>query len=180
MWGKIARWLLPASLALNLFFAVLAFRHHPFLHPHPPDAGAIVDFMKPGLPPADADILQKSFEAHKAAMDEAHKAGQDFPEKIRAALTASPFNPDALTAALKDGQAGHHVMEDAMASALVDAATKMSPEGRAALAHHPFGPGGHGPGGPGGPDGHGPGGPGGQPPGPPPPGPGAAPPPPPQ
>ncbi|HMA51029.1 MAG TPA: periplasmic heavy metal sensor [Magnetospirillaceae bacterium] len=150
MWGKIARWLLPASLALNLFFVVLAFRHHPFLHPHPPNAGNIVDFMKPNLPPADAEILQKSFEAHKAAMDEAHKAGQDFPEKIRAALTANPFNPDALTQALRDGQTSHQVIEDAMASALVDAATKMTPEGRAALAaRHQFGPGGPGPRGPG-------------------------------
>jgi uncharacterized membrane protein len=150
MWGKIARWLLPASLALNLFFAVLAFRHHPFLHPHPPDFGHVVDFMKPNLPPADAEILQKSFEAHKAAMDDARKAGQDFPEKIRAALTASPFNPDALKQALKDGQAGHQGMEDAMAAAFVEAATKMSPEGRAALAaRHQFGPGMRGPGGPG-------------------------------
>lgn len=141
MWGKIARWLLPASLALNLFFVVLAVRHHPFWHPHPPNAGNIVDFMKPNLPPADAEILQKSFDAHKAAMDEAHKAGQDFPEKIRAALTANPFNPDALKQAMKDGQAGHQVMEDAMSSALVDAATRMSPEGRAALAaRHQFGP----------------------------------------
>jgi uncharacterized membrane protein len=150
MWGKIARWLLPASLALNLFFVVLAFRHHPFLHPHPPNAGNIVDFMKLNLPPADAEILQKSFDAHKTAMEEARKAGQDFPDKIRAALTANPFNPDALTQALKDGQAGHLVMEDAMSSALVDAATKMSPEGRTALAaRHQFGPGGPGPRGPG-------------------------------
>ena len=181
MWGKIARWLLPASLALNLFFVVLAVRHHPFWHPHPPNAGNIVDFMKPNLPPADAEILQKSFDAHKAAMDDASKAGQDFPEKIRAALTATPFNPDALKQALKDGQAGHLVMEDAMSSALVDAATKMSPEGRAALAARrqfgPPGPGGHGPGGPGGPPG--PHGPGFEHDGPPPGGPGQPPPPPP-
>lgn len=165
MWGKIARWLLPASVALNLFFVVLAVRHHPFWHPHPMDPGNIAEFMKPNLPPADAEILQKSFDAHKAAMDEARKAGKDFPGKIRAALTASPFNPDALKEALKEGQASHQVMEDAMAADLVDAATKMSPEGRAVLAaRHQFGPpgpGGHGPGGPGGPGGpEGPGGPG--------------------
>jgi uncharacterized membrane protein len=141
MWGKIARWLLPVSLALNLFFIVLAVRHHPFLHPHPPDPGNIAAFMKPGLSPADADILQRSFDAHKPALDEARKDGQDFPGKIRAALTANPFDPEALKAALKEGQTGHQVMEDAMAAALVEAATKMSPEGRAALAaHHQFGP----------------------------------------
>lgn len=182
MWGKIARWLLPASLALNLFFVVLAFRHHPFLHPRMADPGTIVDFLKPNLPPADAEILQKSFESHKAAMDEAHKTGQAMPEKIRAALTASPFNPDALKDALKDGQASHQVVEDNMAASLVDAATKMSPEGRAALAaRHQFGPpgpGGHGPGGPGGPGGpRGPGFPHDGPPPPPPPGPPGAPPP---
>ena len=141
MWGKIARWLLPASLALNLFFIVLAFRHHPFLHPHMPDPGNIVAFMKPNLPPADADILQKSFESHKAATDEARKAGQAMPDKIRAALTATPFDPEALKDALKDGQAHHQVIEDNMAASLIDAATRMSPEGRAALAaRHPFGP----------------------------------------
>lgn len=175
MWGKIARWLLPASLALNLFFVVLAVRHHPFWHPHPMDPGNIVDFLKPNLPPADAEILQKSFDSHKAAMDEARKAGKDFPDKIRAALTANPFDPDALKQALKEGQASHQVMEDALAADLIDAASKMSPEGRAALAaRHQFGPpgpGGHGPDGPGFPhDG---------PPPPPPGGPGQPPPPPP-
>ena len=148
MWGKIARWLLPVSLALNLFFIVLAVRHLPFLHPHPPDAGHIADFMTSNLPPADAAILQQSFAAHAAVMEEAHRAGQDFPEKIRAALTANPFDPGALSAALKDGQAGHQIMEDALAAALVEAAGKMSPEGRAALAaRRQFGP--PGPGGPG-------------------------------
>ena len=141
MWGKIARWLLPVSLALNIFFVVLAVRHHPFWHPRPPDAGHIADFMTPGLPPADAAILQQSFAAHAGAMDEARKAGQDFPEKIRAALTANPFDPAALQAALKEGQSGHQAMEDAMASALIEAATKMSPEGRTALAaRRQFGP----------------------------------------
>ena len=111
MWGKIARWLLPVSLALNIFFVVLAVRHHPFWHPRPPDAGHIADFMTPGLPPADAAILQQSFAAHAGAMDEARKAGQDFPEKIRAALTANPFDPAALQAALKEGQSGHQAME---------------------------------------------------------------------
>lgn len=152
MWGKIARWLLPVSLAFNLFFIVLAARHHPFFHSRPPDAGHIADFMTSGLSPADAAILQQSFAAHSAVMDEAHKAGQDFPEKIRGALTANPFDPEALQAALKDGQSSHQLMEDAMAAALVDAAGKISPEGRATLAaRHPFGPPG-GPRGPGGPD----------------------------
>lgn len=141
MWGKIARWLLPASLALNIFFVVLAVRHHPYWHPHPPDAGHIADFMTSGLTPADAAILQQSFAAHASAMDEARKAGRDFPDKIRAALTANPFDSAALTAALKEGQSDHQAMEDAMAAALVEAATKISPEGRLALAaRHQFGP----------------------------------------
>jgi uncharacterized membrane protein len=142
MWGKVARWLLPVSLALNLFFIVVAVRHRAFLHPHPPDPGNIVDLMKPGLSPADADIVQKSFDAHRPALDEARKDGRDFPGKIRAALTADPFDPEALKAALKEGQAGHQVMEDAMAAALVEAASRMSPQGRAALAaRRPHGPG---------------------------------------
>lgn len=141
MWGKIARWLLPASLALNIFFIVLAVRHHPFWHPGPPDARHIADFMTSNLPPADAAILQQSFAAQDAALEEARKADRDFPGKIRAALTANPFDAEALKAALKDGQTHHQGMEDAMAAAFVEAAGKMSPEGRAALAaRHQFGP----------------------------------------
>jgi uncharacterized membrane protein len=141
MWGKIARWLLPVSLAFNIFFIVLAVRHHPFRHPGPPDIRHIADFMTSNLSPADAAILQQSF----ATLREGRKPDRDFPDKIRAALTANPFDPEALKAALKDGQTDHQAMEDAMATALVDAATKMSPEGRATLAeHHRFGP----PGGP--------------------------------
>ena len=145
MWGRIARWLLPASLSLNIFFIVLAVRHHPYWHPRPPDARHIADFMTSNLSPADAAILQQSFAAQDATLEQARKADRDFPDKIRTALTANPFDPEALKTALKDGQTDHQAMEDAMAAAFVDAATKMSPEGRAALAaHHHFGP----PGGP--------------------------------
>jgi uncharacterized membrane protein len=134
MWRKITRWLLPVSLAVNLFFAIVAIRHQPFLHPHPPGPRDVVGFLKANLSPADAAIMQQSFASHAAALAEVERGNQQFQDKVRSALTATPFDPEQLRGALADGRALHKAMEDSMAGAFVDAASKISPEGRAKLA----------------------------------------------
>jgi uncharacterized membrane protein len=152
MWSKIARWLLPISLALNLFFVVVAIRHNPFLHPRPPGPRDVIGFLKANLSAEDAAIMQQSFAAHFAAMSDSERDNQRYPDRIRAALTAVPFDPEALKAALAEGRAKHAKMEENMADAFVDAASKISADGRAKLAAGE-GPGGwrhHGPPPPGG------------------------------
>jgi len=136
------RWLLPISLALNAFFIVIAVRHQPFLHPEPPNPGHFAHVFGAGLSPADAAIWQRSFADHAPAMNDMHREGREFPDQIRAALAADPFDPDALKAALDKGRTARQRADDAMAGALVEAATKMSAEGRAKLAAAggPFGP----------------------------------------
>jgi uncharacterized membrane protein len=134
MWGRIARWLLPISLALNLFFIVVAVRHNPFLHPRPPGPRDVIGFLKANLSPEDAAIMQQAFAAHFAAMSEAERETQRYPDRIRAALTAVPFDPEALRAALAEGRARHQKMEENMADALIDAAGRISQDGRSKLA----------------------------------------------
>jgi uncharacterized membrane protein len=172
MWRKISAWLLPISLALNLFFVILAVRHHPFLHPHPMNPRDVVAFLKANLSPADAAIMQQSFAAHAADLPDIERGRQDFPDRIRDALRAEPFDPDKLRAALIEARQSHQAMEDGLAAALVEAASRISAEGRAKLAASE-GPGGFrrrgGPPGPPPPDGgnhFGPGHPPGPPPGP--------------
>jgi len=134
MWSRIARWLLPISLALNLFFVVVAVRHNPFLHPRPPGPRDVIGFLKANLSPEDAAIVQQSFSAHIAAQTEAERETQRYPDSIRKALTAVPFEPDALRAALAEGRSRHEKMEESMADAFVEAASKISQDGRNKLA----------------------------------------------
>jgi len=141
MWRKISTWLLPLSLALNLFFVIVAARHYPWGRPRMMAPHEVMLNLKANLSPEDAAILQQSFAAHQAEIEH---GTQHFPDRIRAALAAEPFDPEALRAALDDGRALHQKMEESMASALVDAASKISPEGRVKLAaggfRHHMGP----------------------------------------
>jgi len=49
-------------------------------------------------------------------------------------LNAEPFDPQALAEVFAEARSMHQAMEDNMAAAFVDAASKISPEGRAKLA----------------------------------------------
>lgn len=126
----LLRWALPLSLALNIFFIVLTIRYHDFFRPRPADPGHVVALLRANLAPADAAILQQSF----AARDMRPPRNDLLAERIRSALTASPFNGDLLRDAFKEGRASRDAFDQAMEDAFIDAAGKISPEGRAKLA----------------------------------------------
>jgi uncharacterized membrane protein len=134
VWGKLWRWLLPISLAINVFFFVVAVRHRPFMHPHPPNAHDIVNYLKANLPAADQVIMEKSFAEHFNALTDARRINPDFANHIRAALIAQPFDVEALKKVLSEGRSQKLTMENALEAAFLEAATKISPEGRAKLA----------------------------------------------
>jgi uncharacterized membrane protein len=149
MGKRVIPWLLAASVALNVFFVVVAFRHRPFMHPRPPEMHAVASALIGNLSADDAAIVEKSFAAHKAELEQAMGDNQAFEDQVRAALTAAPFDAAALKAAFDKVHDLHVVMDNAMAASFVDAAAKMSPEGRAKLAagrhgggmrRHPFPP----------------------------------------
>jgi uncharacterized membrane protein len=153
------KWVLPASLALNVFLGTVI-----VMHPRPPrhgphDPGSLADKIAEALPPADAAILRQAVAAHVRQLMDGDRAQHQTPEVVKALLAA----PTLDEAALRDTLAAHHAarqaMDEALAAIITETVTRISPEGRAALAKWrppgpPFGgppPGGPPPGGFGGP-----------------------------
>jgi Predicted integral membrane protein len=139
------RWVLPASLLLNVFCAgvIVALAlpmlsgppHRPPHGPHEPrDPLAMAEHMAETLPAADAAILRAAFAHHTDALRAAHRQMDSFPDRVRDALDAEPFRIDALAAVFADGRAARVAMEEAISGAILDAAATMSPEGRHRLA----------------------------------------------
>ncbi len=128
-WGRIFGWLLLVSLGLNLFlggWAASELWHRP---PMPPPGG-MVEHLAARLPPADAQIVRDAF----APVDARFREGRGLREDVMAALRATPFDPQALDAALARELDGQAAFGRALRDAFVGAATKLSPEGRRIMA----------------------------------------------
>lgn len=135
----ILRWLLPASLAVNAFLGGLMVSQwrKPDIPP-PPRPERMIEEMAETLPTADAAILRQSFAARAAKAEHRSRNPEEMFLKISAALKAEPFDPQALAAIFRDGRKTRDAIDDSIEGALVDAATKMSAEGRHKLADwHP-------------------------------------------
>ncbi|ACJ01244.1 periplasmic heavy metal sensor [Rhodospirillum centenum] len=133
-------WTLAGSVALNLFLAgallppLLAGPEPPHFRPDPE---AMAQRISKGLPPADAEVLQTVLRPR----DGFRELGGLMEENIRAtsaALTAEPFDPAALRAALDRGTQERVRFEQRQHEAMVEAAARLSPEGRRRLAELPF------------------------------------------
>jgi uncharacterized membrane protein len=133
-----AGWLLPASLALNVFlivFVLVGLRpllFGPGPGPRPPQE--MVQKMAEGLPSHDGAILREAFAARAGEFDRADVVLRALPERVRAILRAEPLNVEALTAAFASTSEARTNMDSALGAAMVEASGKMSPEGRRALA----------------------------------------------
>ncbi|RAU22775.1 hypothetical protein CU669_05130 [Paramagnetospirillum kuznetsovii] len=129
------RWLLPLSLALNVFLATVI-----VMHPRPPHRGGppppaeIAQRIAETLPPADGAILLDVFATQVALFERSHQMQGEAAGRIRAALGAADFSPDALRAAFDVNRAARSTMDDALSATLIETATRISPEGRARLA----------------------------------------------
>lgn len=142
------RWLrlaLIASIALNLFFVgiVGVWAVKPLLRDRegpPGGATTMTERMASRLPEADRPILRQAFEKRhddiRRLFDEARAAQRE----SRRALRANPFDPQAFTAASDRSRAARDAAQAAFSQAIREAATNMSPEGRAKLAQPPRGP----------------------------------------
>jgi uncharacterized membrane protein len=139
----LTRWLLPVSLAVNAFLAAITFTCFGppwFRPPPPPNPAEMAARMAESLPPADAAVLRHSFAALTPPPSEGPAV---FHARLRAALETPDFDETALRRVFADAAKAHAAFDDAMAAAIIDAAAKMSPEGRRQLAreggHPPFG-----------------------------------------
>lgn len=130
------RFVLPASLALNAFLTgiVVTLWLRPTLPPPPPRPETIVAEMAAALPTADADILRASFAARAPHLGNRPRNREETFDRIRAALRAEPFDALTLATIFAEGRRTRDRIDDSIEGALIEAAGKMSPEGRHKLA----------------------------------------------
>ena len=138
---RSSRWLLLGSLALNLFFIGVAIAIA-IRGPAPPptwdrNVFVRVERIAATLPPADADILRGTINANRQALDAAQNDYRAAQDSIHAALRAEAFKSEELRAAMTKTRNARQAFDQIVQGAFADAATKMSPAGRQALADWP-------------------------------------------
>jgi uncharacterized membrane protein len=146
----ILRWLLPASLVLNVFLiflcvaAILLPRLRPphDAHPHP---GSILEDLTRNLSPADAQILRDTMSDSLQQMDQAHRAHATLPQRLQDILRREPFDKAAFKEQLVQTRQAEKAADAALDDALPNAIAKISADGRRKLAewmplHPPPGP----------------------------------------
>ena len=128
------RWILPLSLALNVFLAPVILIHEPHHRREPPPPSRIAAEIAATLPPADGAILQEVFAAHAAEFERSHQMRHSVPGRIRAVLALPKLDLDALRTVFDDNRAASIMMDDALAAIIIETASRISEEGRAKLA----------------------------------------------
>ena len=134
------RWLLFASLALNLFFVGIAAAML-IRSPAPPDrsVSARIERLAVTLPASDAGKLRGKFEANRAAVENARAVYDNARETIGAALRRDPFDAEALREAMTKARATRQFFDMVLQSVVASAAAEMSLEGRQKLGEWPPG-----------------------------------------
>ncbi|HEU5017274.1 MAG TPA: periplasmic heavy metal sensor [Pseudolabrys sp.] len=137
-----SRWLLLGSLALNLFFIGVAIAmaiRAPAPSTWDPDVFVRVERLAATLPPPDATILRGEMAAHHDDIARVQDAYGDARSDIRVALRQKPFSAEGLRAAMAKTQDERQAYYELIHNVFADAAAKMSPAGRLALANSPHG-----------------------------------------
>ncbi len=132
-----SRWLLLASLALNLFFigaAIAIAVRGPPPRTWDRDVFVRVERLAATLPPADADIVRKQMQAHHDAIAEAQSKYHAAREEIRETLRQDPFKVEDMRAAMAKTRAARQTYDQIIQGVFADAATQMTSAGRHALA----------------------------------------------
>ena len=145
---RASRWLLLASLALNVFLVgaagALVARHYWTAGagaPPPLDrsVAARIERIAATLPAADADLLRTDYRANAGKVDASRDAYRQAQDDVRATLRAEPFQDDAMRAAMVKTRAARQAFDQQLQDAIASAAARMSPAGRNKLADWPPG-----------------------------------------
>lgn len=140
---RSTRWLLLGSLALNLFFVGVAIAML-IRGPEPPptwdrNVFVRVDRIAATLPPADGNVLRSSINNIQPALEAAQTEYRASQDSIRNAVRQEPFSVEAMRTAMTKTRAARQNFDQILQGAFADAAAKMSPSGRQALAAWPPG-----------------------------------------
>jgi uncharacterized membrane protein len=134
-----SRWLLLASLALNLFFigiAVAIAVRGPAPPPRwDPNVFVRVERLAGTLPPADADLLRGAFQTHHDAIESAQEKYHAARVHIHETLRHDPFKIEDLRAAMAETRVARQDFDQVIQGAFADVAPRMSSAGRHAVAN---------------------------------------------
>jgi uncharacterized membrane protein len=141
-WAVTLGLLLAVSLAVNVFIGGLvagrAIGTKPWQAAGEIGAGAGLRFtlarIVDALPKDQRPVVEDIIRAHRGDITSALRALQAARSDAAAALRAEPFEPVALTAALGELKAASSDLQSTLFEALEDAAAKLTPAGRDALA----------------------------------------------
>jgi uncharacterized membrane protein len=137
-----SRWLLVASLALNLFFmgvAIAMVVRAPAPSYWDRNVFVRVERLAATLPPADADILRGEINSSRAAIEGAQTAYHSAQDHIHEVLRQEPFDAEAMRAAMAKTRAARQTFDQTVQGVFAGIAAKISSAGRQALADWPPG-----------------------------------------
>ena len=136
--GRRSRWILFASLALNLFFvgawAAFAWRHYAWERHGPWNPATRIERLAASLLPGDGEKLRSEFRAHQTNIEAAIIIYRQAQRRMRETLRAEPFNADGLRAAMAEARAARGKLDEALQDVIATAGAAMTPEGRRSLA----------------------------------------------
>jgi uncharacterized membrane protein len=136
--GRRSRWILFASLALNLFFigacAAFAWRHYAWERHGPWTPATRMERLAAALPPGDGEKLRGEFRAQQRNIEAAITAYRQAQRHMREALRAEPFNAETLRAAMAEARTARGKLDEALQDVIATAGAAMTPEGRRSLA----------------------------------------------
>lgn len=128
---KIATAIFGASLALNVVLAA-------WIATHPQDRGPpTIDKLQSRLigdmPAADRPAFQAALEAERPNFVPAFRQLRTARAAVDGAMTAQPFDPEALRRAMRDMNRQWMTAADLFSEAMLKGLTQVSPEGRRAF-----------------------------------------------
>lgn len=136
--GRRSRWILFASLALNLFFigawAAFAWRHYAWERHGPWTPATRIERLAAALPPSDGEKLRSEFRTHQRSIELAITNYRQAQRHMREALRAEPFNAETLRAAMAEARTARGQLDEALQDVIATAGAAMTPEGRRSLA----------------------------------------------
>ncbi|MGN6571766.1 MAG: periplasmic heavy metal sensor [Pseudolabrys sp.] len=135
-----SRWLLLGSLALNLFFVGIAVAmaiRTPAAPTWDRDVFVRIDRIASTLPAPDADLLRGEVKKRRQALEDAQHQFFTAREQVHAALRRDPFSADDMRAAMAKTRAARQNFDQTLQGIFAEAASKMSNNGRIALADWP-------------------------------------------
>lgn len=137
--------LLFLSLGSNLFFMGWLLGGHPHVHRHvsgflgpPPPSDRFGDQIQMALSPAGAAIMEDAFETVRRRFTSAADNARETHERIKAAMTAEPFDASRFIEASKSARSEREKDRAAADDEIARAIARLSPDDRRKLAEiHP-------------------------------------------